>query len=46
MGAAGATNEIMKESHSYLEWDFFKFVDTFWMGCFFILEKYNCICWG
>lgn len=23
MGAAGATNEILKESHSYLEWDFF-----------------------
>jgi hypothetical protein len=23
MGAAGATNQIVKESHSYLEWDFF-----------------------
>jgi hypothetical protein len=23
MGAAGATNQIVKESHSYIEWDFF-----------------------
>jgi hypothetical protein len=23
MGAAGATDEILKESHSYVEWDFF-----------------------
>jgi hypothetical protein len=23
MGAAGGTNEIIKESRSYIEWDFF-----------------------
>ncbi len=34
MGAAGATQEIIKESHSELEWDFFEF----WMCCFFVLE--------
>ena len=34
MGVAGATNQIIKESHSESEWDFFIIL----MYCFFILE--------
>lgn len=41
MGTAGATKEIIKESHSNLEWDFFWNFKNFSRLCFFLLVFYN-----